>query len=84
MRVVAFSLLLVGILAANASARIWTDASGKGKVDAEFVGMEEGQVKLQFRTGKVVLLPLGTLSEEDQQFVKGEVAKLVAKFPVYG
>ncbi len=75
MRVVAFSLLLVGILAANASARIWTDASGKGKVDAEFVGMEEGQVKLQFRTGKVVLLPLGTLSEEDQQFVKGEVAK---------
>jgi len=71
----AFALLLVGILATNASARIWTDASGKGKVDAEFVGMEEGQVKLQFRTGKVVLLPLGTLSEEDQKFVKGEVAK---------
>jgi len=67
---------LVGILATSASARIWTDASGKGKVDAEYLGMEEGQVKLQFRTtGKVVLLPLGTLSEEDQQFVKAEVAK---------
>ena len=67
MRVMAFSVLLVGLLAANASARIWTDSSGKGKVDAEFLGMEEGQVKLQFRTGKTVLLPLGTLSEEDQQ-----------------
>lgn len=76
MRVTALGLLLIGLLATSASARIWSDSSGKGKVDAEFVGMEEGQVKLQFaRTGKVVLVPLGTLSEEDQQFVKVEIAK---------
>ena len=76
MRVFALGLLLVGLMATSASARIWTDSSGKGKVDAEFAGMEEGQVKLQFaRTGKVVLVPLGTLSEDDQKFVKGEVAK---------
>lgn len=76
MRVVALGLLLVALPATEASARIWTDASGKGKVEAEFVGVQEGQVKLQFaRTGKVTLVPLGTLSEEDQQFVKGELAK---------
>ncbi len=75
MRFAAFCLLLVGLLATTASARIWTDATGKGKVDAEFVGVQEGQVKLQFRTGRTVLLPLGTLSEEDQQFVKGEMVK---------
>jgi len=76
MRVSALGLLLVGLMSASVSARIWTDSSGKGKVDAEFAGMEAGQVKLQFaRTGKVVLVPLGTLSEDDQQFVKGELAK---------
>jgi tetratricopeptide (TPR) repeat protein len=79
MRILATTLLLVGVLTSGVSARIWTDSSGKGKVDAEYLGMEEGQVKLQFaRTGKVVLVPLGTLSEEDQQFVKLEVAKLEA------
>jgi len=83
MRVVAlslFSLLLVGVLATSGSARIWTDSTGKGKVDAEFMGVENGQVKLQFaRTGRVTLVPLGTLSEEDQQFVKAEVAKQEAE-----
>ena len=76
MRVLALGLLLVGAMATSASARIWTDSTGKGKVDAEFAGMQDGQVKLQFaRTGRVVLVPLGTLSEDDQQFVKGEIAK---------
>lgn len=75
MRVFAFGLLLVGLLATSASARIWTN-SGGGTVEAEFAGVEGGQVKLQFaRTGKVMLVTLGTLSEDDQQFVKGEVAK---------
>jgi len=70
MRVWATVLVLVGVLASGVSARVWTDSSGKGQVDAEFLGMEG--------TGKVVLVPLGTLSEEDQQFVKVEVAKLEA------
>ena len=68
MRVFALGLLLAGLLATDASARIWTDSSGKGKVEGEFAGMEAGQVKLQFaRTGKVVLVPLGTLSEEEDR-----------------
>jgi tetratricopeptide (TPR) repeat protein len=76
MRVLTLGLIVVGLLASTASARIWTDATGKGKVDAEYLGMEQGMVKLQFnRTGKVFTMPLGALSEEDQQFVKEKVAR---------
>ena len=77
MRVFTLVLLLVGLLATSASARTWTNSSG-GKVEAEFAGVEGGQVKLQLPRGKAMLVTLGTLSEEDQQFVKGEIAKLEA------
>jgi tetratricopeptide (TPR) repeat protein len=63
-------------LAASASARIWTDATGKNKIEAEYLGIQEGQVKLQFKTtGRIMLFPPGALSPEDQEFVKGEIAK---------
>jgi len=70
------SLVFVGLLVPSAWARIWTDASGKRKVDAEYLAFEHGQVKLQFtRTGKRFLLPLGALSEDDQEFVKEQIAR---------
>jgi len=68
-------LIFVGLLGANAWARTWTDASGTRKVEANYLGFENGQVKLQFaRTGEVCLLPLGTLSEDDQAFVNQQIA----------
>jgi tetratricopeptide (TPR) repeat protein len=80
MRSAAYAVLIVGILASSASARIWSDATGKGKVDAEFLGVENGQVKLQFNsTGKVVTVPLGALSENDQQFIKEQMARQEAE-----
>lgn len=80
MRIVAFSLLLVGLLAASASARVWTTANGKAKLDAEYLGMEGGQVKLKISsTGKVTAVPLASLSEEDQKFVKEQTAAEEAK-----
>jgi len=76
MRALTTSLLLIGLLAPNAAARIWTDASGTRKVDARYLGLEYGQVKLQFaETGKTVLVPLVALSEEDQQFVNEQVSR---------
>ena len=76
MRVLTLSLIVVGLLASSASARIWTDATGKGKVDAKYLGMENGMVKLKFnRTGKVAAMPLGALSEDCQKFVQEQVAR---------
>ena len=37
MRMVAFGLMLVGLMATTATARIWTSAEGGGKVDAEYL-----------------------------------------------
>ena len=76
MRTVAFGLMLISLMASTATARIWTSAQGGGKVDAEFLGMEECQVKLKFnRTGNVVLVSPGTLCEADQQYIQELVAK---------
>ncbi|MBC8874135.1 MAG: tetratricopeptide repeat protein, partial [Planctomycetes bacterium] len=75
MRNLTLSLIFVGLLAPAASARIWSDATGQAKVDAEYLGVENGQVKLKFnRTGKVAAMPIGALSEEDQKFVQEQIA----------
>jgi tetratricopeptide (TPR) repeat protein len=68
--------VLVGLLASAASARIWTDITGKGKVDAEYLGVEDGKVKLQINPGGVVkVIPLGALCPEDQEFIKQQAAR---------
>jgi tetratricopeptide (TPR) repeat protein len=74
MRVLALTFLAVGLLATTASARIWTDATGRAKQEAEYLGVVGGKVKLQFPTGKVMAFPMGTLSEADQQYVKEQIA----------
>jgi len=73
MRTLMLSLIVVGLLASTAPAKIWTAANG-AKVDAEYVGAKNGMVKLKFnRTGKVAEIPLGTLSEEDQKYVQTQI-----------
>jgi tetratricopeptide (TPR) repeat protein len=67
---------MVGLLAAGASARVWTDASGKGKIEAEYLSFENGKVKVKIAaSGKVTELPLASLSDDDKKFVQQEVAK---------
>lgn len=74
MRILTLSLMVVGLLASTASAKIWTAANG-ARVDAEYLGAENGMVKLKFnRTGKVTEVAIGTLSEEDQKFVQQQIA----------
>ena len=55
--------------AASAASRLrtWTDATGKFKVEAEFLGLTDGQVKLRRKDGREVALPLARLSPADQQ-----------------
>jgi hypothetical protein len=48
--------------------RTWSDSSGKFKVEAELVKIEDGQVVLRKRDGSVVRVPLDKLSREDRLF----------------
>ena len=49
--------------------RAWTDRSGQHQVQAKYLGMEEGKVKLERTDGKVILVPVESLSEADQRFI---------------
>lgn len=49
--------------------RTWSDASGKFKIEAELVSVEDGKVNLKKKSGEVVSVPLAKLSKADQEFV---------------
>jgi hypothetical protein len=49
--------------------RTWNDASGAFSVDAEFVALEDGKVKLKKANGKIAAVPLAQLCDEDRDFV---------------
>ena len=53
-----------------AETRTWTDSSGKFKIEADFQGIVEGQVKLERPNGKKVSLPLTKLCKDDQAYLK--------------
>ncbi len=71
----AMSMLVVGLLATVATAREWTDATGKAKIEAEYLGVEGNQAKLKFADGQIKMVPLATLSEADKKFVKEQTAR---------
>ncbi len=62
-------------------ARQWTDATGKYTVEAEFVELSAGVVKLSASDGKTISLPLEKLSAADQRHVKKLVAAAAGNKP---
>lgn len=71
-------LLLIGIcfflvLSASGQAqelREWTDSTGKNKMQATFVSLDEGTVTLEDKNGKKFKILLEKLSKADQAFAK--------------
>ena len=59
----------------RAETRTWTDSTGKFKIEADFLEIAEGQVKLQRPDGKRVSLPLAKLSKDDQTYLKEEMKR---------
>ena len=49
--------------------RTWSDTTGKFRIEAELVSVEEGKVNLKKKDGEVVSVPLAKLSKADQEFV---------------
>ena len=56
--------------ASAAPSRTWTDATGKFRTEAEYLGLDDGKVKLKKANGKVITVPLEKLSEADQEYVR--------------
>ncbi len=55
-----------------AESRTWTNTAGK-TLEGEFVRSTDKEVSLKMASGKIVKLPLASLSQEDQDFVKQAV-----------
>ncbi len=53
-----------------AKKRTWTDATGKFKIEAEFVSLAAGKVKLKRTDGKEISLPLEMLAAPDQEIAR--------------
>ncbi len=71
-------VLICGLLAAAAPAawaRKWTDVTGKYSVEAEFVELKDGQVRLRKPDGQVITVPLEKLSAADQEHAKQQAAQ---------
>ena len=61
-----------------AVSRTWTDATGKFKIEAEFVSLDKDQVQLKKADGKFITLGLDKLSAEDQTVARDLAAKAKA------
>lgn len=55
----------------RATLRTWTDSTGKHKIEAKFVSIDEGEVTLITGVGRKITLPLERLCEEDQKLLDG-------------
>lgn len=67
-------LCLVVLLPAVAQARVWTDASGNYKLEAELIAFNDHKVVLQREDHDLVAFPLDQLSEVDREFLKSKEA----------
>jgi S1-C subfamily serine protease len=52
--------------------RFWTDATGKYRIEAKFLGMEDGKAKLEKPDGSLLLIPPSKLSAIDRRFIGEE------------
>ncbi|MEK6238929.1 MAG: SHD1 domain-containing protein, partial [Planctomycetales bacterium] len=53
-------------------ARTWTDKSGKFSLEAEFIELKDGKVRLKKPDGKTFSIPLDKLSDADQAYARAQ------------
>ncbi len=63
---------------AMAASRTWKSSNGRFSVEAELVGFKDGKVQLKKANGKVIKVPLKSLSAADQRYVKKQYPKTAA------
>ncbi len=62
-------ILLLLSLPGVVLAREWADSSGRFRVEAEFVEVKDGNVRLRRSDGTVVSVPIARLSEPDRRYL---------------
>jgi actin cytoskeleton-regulatory complex protein SLA1 len=50
--------------------RVWTDRSGSFKVEAEFIGLNDGKIHLHKNNGVKIAVPVGKMSLPDLEYVE--------------
>jgi len=75
MRTVLAAILLVALCVPTLHAKKWTDSSGKYAVDAEYVDVRDGQVRLKKADGNLIAVGLDRLSQSDQLRVGRRLAE---------
>lgn len=58
--------------ASDGKTRIWTDSTGKHKIEARLVSVTNDAVELEKADGAHISVPLAKLSKEDQEFVRSK------------
>lgn len=53
----------------HAFAREWSDATGRFKIEAKFVDVQDGTARLRRTDGTIISVPVARLSEADQRFL---------------
>lgn len=70
--------ILTSILALSSlDAREWTQAASGKKIEAEYIGVDGTNVKLNFK-GQTVTVPIASLSGADQAYIKEQLASAAA------
>ncbi|KAF9191117.1 cytoskeletal protein binding protein [Haplosporangium sp. Z 11] len=59
--------------------RMWTDRSGKYKVEAEYLGFHDGKISLHKLNGVKIAVPVREMSQEDINFVEKMTGKKVSE-----
>lgn len=71
MRIMVLGLLSVGlVLASEASAREWRDATGSYAIEAELVSSANGNAWLKKPSGEVICVPVNRLSIVDREYIR--------------
>ena len=55
-----------------AAPRTWTSSNGRFTTEAELLDFKDGKAQLKKTDGKVIEVPLLSLSAEDRQYIKGQ------------
>lgn len=55
--------------------RTWVDLTGAFRVDAEYLGRDDGNVRLKKLDGAVITVPISKLSQVDREFVQTQAGR---------
>jgi hypothetical protein len=66
----------------KAETRTWQDASGKFKIEAELLEVNEDSVRLRKADGKEISVPIARLSKNDQDFVQASQKSTTSSDPL--